>query len=110
MSPVTTLAKKLTVSILAAAVLAGTFAASTSTASASGLSRREAVILAGTGGFILGAIAGHSGHHHHHHHSRIVYIDSWDSHVARCLARYRSYDPRSDTYLGYDGYERRCRL
>jgi BA14K-like protein len=109
MSSVIAIAKKLTVSILAATILAGTFAASTSTASASGLSRREAVILAGTGGFILGAIAGHSGRHHRHH-SRVVYVDSWDSHVARCLARYRSYDPRSDTYIGYDGYERRCRL
>ncbi|WP_416356936.1 BA14K family protein [Aureimonas phyllosphaerae] len=32
------------------------------------------------------------------------------SHVDRCLARYRSYDPRTDTYVGYDGYERRCNL
>jgi hypothetical protein len=30
--------------------------------------------------------------------------------VDRCLARYRSYDPRTDTYVGYDGYERRCNL
>ncbi|WP_182086737.1 BA14K family protein [Aureimonas sp. ME7] len=32
------------------------------------------------------------------------------SHVERCFARYRSYDPRSDTYVGYDGYARRCNL
>ncbi|WP_279480517.1 BA14K family protein [Aureimonas sp. SK2] len=35
---------------------------------------------------------------------------SRSSHVERCLARYRSYDPRTDTYVGYDGYERRCNL
>ncbi|MCD2470439.1 BA14K family protein [Jiella sp. MQZ9-1] len=31
-------------------------------------------------------------------------------HVARCEARYRSYDRRTDTFLGYDGYRHRCRL
>ena len=32
----------------------------------------------------------------------------YGSHVARCQARYRSYDARSDTFLGYDGYRHRC--
>lgn len=32
------------------------------------------------------------------------------SHVARCEARFRSYDWRTDTYLGYDGDRHRCRL
>jgi len=31
------------------------------------------------------------------------------AHVRWCLNRYRSYDPRTDTYLGYDGYRHRCR-
>lgn len=31
-------------------------------------------------------------------------------HVQRCASRYRSYDSRTDTYLGYDGYRHRCRL
>ncbi|WP_061933545.1 BA14K family protein [Aureimonas sp. AU22] len=39
-----------------------------------------------------------------------TYTRGGGSHVERCLARYRSYDPRSDTYVGYDGYERRCNL
>jgi hypothetical protein len=26
-----------------------------------------------------------------------------------CARKYRSYDPRSGTYLGYDGYRHRCR-
>lgn len=29
-------------------------------------------------------------------------------HVEWCLNRYRSYDPASDTFLGYDGYRHRC--
>jgi hypothetical protein len=29
-------------------------------------------------------------------------------HVEWCLNRYRSYDPGSDTYMGYDGYRHRC--
>lgn len=31
-------------------------------------------------------------------------------HVARCYARYKSYDERSDTFLGYDGIRHRCNL
>ncbi len=99
--------KKLTLSIAAAAMLAGTFGA-TSNASASGLSRQEAAILAGAGGFILGAIVGSSGHNRRH--ARVIHVDYWDAHISRCLSRYRTYDPGTDTYIGYDGYEHRCRL
>ena len=28
--------------------------------------------------------------------------------VAYCMQTYRSYDPRSGTYLGYDGYRHPC--
>ena len=31
-----------------------------------------------------------------------------NAHIQWCLARYRSYDPASDTYMGYDGYRHRC--
>jgi len=30
-------------------------------------------------------------------------------HVRWCLNHYRSYNPRTDRYLGYDGYYHRCR-
>ncbi|MCE7027258.1 BA14K family protein [Jiella avicenniae] len=30
-------------------------------------------------------------------------------HIARCEARYRSYDRRTDTFLGYDGHRHRCK-
>ena len=32
------------------------------------------------------------------------------NHVDACFARYRSYDPRSDTFIGYDGNAYRCNL
>lgn len=31
------------------------------------------------------------------------------AHVNWCLRRYRSYNPRTDTFRGYDGYDHRCR-
>lgn len=34
----------------------------------------------------------------------------WDAHVQRCEARYRSYNPRTDMFLGYDGQYHRCNL
>ena len=33
-----------------------------------------------------------------------------DDHVAACEARYRSYDPATDMFLGYDGNYHRCNL
>jgi hypothetical protein len=60
-------------------------------------------IAAGVGGFLLGTALAQP---------RTVYIQenggSW--HVRRCLNSYQSYDPYSDTYVGYDGYRHRCRL
>jgi hypothetical protein len=42
---------------------------------------------------------------------RPVYRESYGrSHEARCAARYRSYDPVSDTFVGYDGNAYKCRL
>jgi hypothetical protein len=37
-------------------------------------------------------------------------VSSGSSHVARCDAHYRSYDPYTDTFLGYDGYRHQCML
>ena len=45
--------------------------------------------------------------HRVRHNSR---LSRWERHVRRCYARYRTYDERSDTFIGYDGYEHRCRL
>ncbi len=35
------------------------------------------------------------------------YYDRGDA-VAYCMSRYKSYDPRSGTFLGYDGYRHPC--
>jgi hypothetical protein len=31
-------------------------------------------------------------------------------HIARCYARYKSYDERTDTFMGYDGIRHACNL
>jgi len=38
------------------------------------------------------------------------YDRGYSSHVARCEAKYRSYNAETDMYLGYDGQYHRCRL
>jgi len=32
----------------------------------------------------------------------------YGGHVEWCLNRYRSYNPRTNTFMGYDGYKHRC--
>ncbi|MEE9375790.1 MAG: BA14K family protein [Rhizobiaceae bacterium] len=36
-------------------------------------------------------------------------VSSHKRHVKRCYAAYRTYDHRSDTFIGYDGNEHKCR-
>ena len=100
------LTKKISLSLIAATLAFGTMGAS-GPANAGGLSKKEAAILAGAGGFFLGAIIGSQ---HRHGHRRVIYVNSWEAHVARCLARYQSYDPYTDLYLSYSGYWKRCLL
>jgi BA14K-like protein len=98
--------KKISISLVAGALAFGTMGAS-SQANAGGLTKKEAVILAGVGGFVLGAIVANNKYHRH---GRVIYVSSWQAHVNRCYARYSSYNAYSDTYIGYDGYEHYCRL
>ena len=37
-----------------------------------------------------------------------AYYPPPDDAVAYCMQRFKSYDPRSGTYLGYDGYRHPC--
>jgi hypothetical protein len=101
------IAKKISLSLAAATLAIGALASS-NPASAGGLSKQEAALLAGAGGFFLGAIVG--SHSHHGHHGRVIYVNSWEAHVNRCYARYNTYNEHSDTYISYAGYEKRCRL
>jgi BA14K-like protein len=95
--------KNISLALLAGSLAFGTMGASTQ-ANAKSLTPVEAAILAGAGGFVLGAIAGS------HHHGHVVYVNSWDAHVRRCYAHYSTYDEYSDTYISHAGYEKRCRL
>jgi hypothetical protein len=99
-----TLVSGLIATSVAAATLAGTVQPS---AAHSHQHNREIGIgiAAGVGGFVLGSLLSQQ-------QPRTVYVDedggSW--HVRRCFDRYSSYDPDSDTYVGYDGYRHYCRL
>jgi len=57
-------------------------------------------------GIIGSAIIAGSHRRYHDGYSR---SSRWERHVRRCYRAYRSYDERTDTFIGYDGIERRCR-
>ena len=38
------------------------------------------------------------------------YVDQGSGDVGYCMRRFRSYDPRSGTYLGFDGLRHPCKL
>ena len=63
----------------------------------------SAALIAGIIGFALGAAI--VGSQQEAEHARTA-DESWDSYCAR---RYRSYDPRSRTYMGYDGVRHYCK-
>ncbi|WP_248306171.1 BA14K family protein [Devosia oryzisoli] len=68
-------------------------------------------IASGFFGFTFGAILGSALANSSRNHDRVIgYVGGYDAHVAACYDRYRSYDERSDTFLGYDGVRHRCRL
>ena len=100
---------KLVSSLLSLTVMAGAFAGTVEQSAAKKLTKGEVAAIAGVGGFILGAAIANSnrGPEYYEDHS---YGGSWEVHVNRCYARYKTYDHRTDTFVGYDGYEHRCRL
>jgi hypothetical protein len=112
--------KKL-LSIGAAAALA--VALSLSSASPSSADPAGAAIAGGVLGFMAGAAAAGAGPAYHYNDRdfgrwRVYgghwgYRDDfgWRRHIRDCFAAYgRSYDPRTDSYIGRNGYPRRCRL
>ena len=98
---------KLVSSLLSLTVLAGAMAGTVEQSAAKKLSKGEIAVIAGVGGLVLGlGIANaNRGPDYDGYHG-----GSWEYHVDRCYARYRTYDHRTDTYIGYDGYEHRCTL
>jgi len=98
---------KLVSGLLSLTVIAGSMAGTVEQSSAGQLTNGEIAAIAGVGGLVLGlglANANRGPDYYGDHRG------SWERHVDRCYARYNSYDHRTDTYVGYDGYERRCRL
>jgi hypothetical protein len=83
-------------------------------------SRRSARIAAGIiGGAIIGGLlASHYYRHYYYYEPYPVYPlypryyayrgYPIDAAIAYCMRRFRSYDPYSMTYLGYDGLRHRC--
>lgn len=61
--------------------------------------------------FAAGAAIGYAGSYYYNddYDDGAYYGGGYNAHVQWCLSRYRSYDPRSDTFMGYDGYRHRCR-
>jgi isopentenyl diphosphate isomerase/L-lactate dehydrogenase-like FMN-dependent dehydrogenase len=94
-------------SLLALSVVIGSMGATAGQSQAGSLSKSELAAIAGIGGLVLGlgiASAGHRPESYDYHSS------PWDLHVERCYARYLTYDHRTDTFMGNDGYEHRCKL
>jgi hypothetical protein len=59
------------------------------------------------GGIILGGMLAAPGYYGY---AQSPYYDGYSAQPpeAYCMRRYRSYDPSSGTYLGYDGYRHPC--
>ena len=93
--------------LLSLTVVAGAMAGTVEQSAAKKLSDGEIAAIAGVGGFVLGlgiASANRGPDYYGDHRS------AWERHVDRCYARYRTYDHRSDSYIGFDGFIHRCRL
>ena len=118
-------------SVLTIAGLTALTIALTSVVTPAQAGKREKRIAAGIlFGVIGGAVIANEIHRKRRHHHGNVYgheyehdqirvhrrkyhrprLSGWERHVRRCYRKYRSYDEYSDTYIGYDGIERRCRL
>lgn len=67
-------------------------------------------IAAGIFGAAFGAIIGGAIANQHNSDVVVRRQGDYSSHVDACYARYRSYDERTNTFLGYDGIRHRCNL
>ncbi|WP_040678131.1 BA14K family protein [Nitratireductor pacificus] len=108
-----TIKRTIATGLLAATVAVTALAGAVSQSRAGSLSPGEAAAIAGVGGLIVGGLIADSRHRYYgpaYAPAPVYGGGSWQRHVARCYARYRSYDEYSDTFLGYDGYRHPCRL
>lgn len=103
-------------------LVAGVGLAATLVVSATATSRADdfgAGLFGGMLGLMAGAAIASTGSHVSVHYSEVPDygyrdIDSdytWRHHVRACFRAYGDdHDPESNTYIGYHGYEHRCRL
>ncbi|MCF8477765.1 MAG: BA14K family protein [Pseudolabrys sp.] len=63
---------------------------------------------AAIGGFVAGALLGGALAAQQPYYYRRGYAPYRGDAVQYCLSRFKSYDPYSGTYLGYDGYRHPC--
>lgn len=98
---------KIVSSLVSLSMLAGAMAATVGPSEAGKLSKSELAAIAGVGGLVLGLGIANAGRGPEYYD---IHSTPWELHVDRCYARYRTYDHRTDTFIGYDGLEHRCRL
>lgn len=69
--------------------------------------KRERWIAGGIAAGIVGTaiVAGAARRHREEEYAN----SRWERHVDRCYRAYRSYDEETDTYIDFNGNERRCR-
>jgi hypothetical protein len=68
-------------------------------------------LIAGIFGLAIGAIIGGAIANSNKNNTRPAPVVQPDrGHVARCYQRYKSYDERTDTFLGFDGLRHACNL
>jgi len=97
--------KKATLAIAAAATIAvGTLSAPTAADARCYGCAVGAGIVAGA---IIGGAIANSRRRYYEPPPRVYYSPPDDA-IAYCMERFKSYDPRSGTYLGYDGYRHPC--
>ena len=103
---------------LAGALAAASIVATTGSADAAIKHPKTAIVAGALFGFALGSLAANSYYNSYYYPyyytPRPVYplypSYTYNSHAAACAATYRSYNPATDTYIGYDGYPHRCVL
>jgi hypothetical protein len=94
-------------SFLALALGGGALGTAMQPSAAGSLSKAEAAAIAGVGGFILGAAVANAARGSDYYGARRT---AWGLHVERCYAHYKTYDHRTDTFVGFDGQLHLCRL
>jgi hypothetical protein len=95
--------------VAAAAITAGTVGTSTQAdAGCRGCAVGAGIAAGVIGAAIIGGAIANNRRHEYYEEHRDYGPPPDDDAVEYCMHRYRSYDPDSGTYMGYDGYRHPC--